>query len=59
MLCARRAGYTSAQFFTEDEVTVRLTKEEAEFFGNYKKLPPNIRESVNNIVNSIVTGAKQ
>ena len=55
----RRAGYTSAQFFTEDEVTVRLTKEEAEFFGNYKKLPPNIRESVNNIVNSIVTGAKQ
>jgi len=40
-------------------VTVRLTKDEAEFFGNYKKLPPNIRESVNNIVNSIVTGAKQ
>lgn len=52
-------GITLAQFFTEDEVTVRLTKEEAEFFGNYKKLPPNIRESVNNIVNSIVTGAKQ
>lgn len=47
-------GITLAQFFTEDEIVVRLTDEEAEFFENYKKLPPAIRKSVNDIVNAIV-----
>ncbi len=47
-------GVSLAQFFTEDEVSVRLTPEEAKFLENYKKLPYNIKKSVENIVNSIV-----
>lgn len=47
-------GVSLAQFFKEDEISMRLTPEEAKFFENYKKLSPNIKKSVENIVNSIV-----
>ena len=48
-------GVSLAQFFTEDEVIVRLTPEEAVFFTNYKKLPLPIKKSIDDIVNSIAT----
>ena len=47
-------GVSLAQFFTEDEILVRLTPEEAVFFANYKKLPASIKQSVNEIVESVV-----
>lgn len=46
-------GLTLAQFFTEDEICVRMTEEELKFFSNYKKLPEPIKQSVNDIVNTI------
>ena len=46
-------GLTLAQFFTEDEICVRMTEEEHKFFSNYKKLPEPIKQSVNDIVNTI------
>lgn len=48
-------GVSLAQFFTEDEVIVRLTPEEVVFFANYKKLPLPIKKSIDDIVNSIAT----
>lgn len=46
-------GITLAQFFTEDEVSVRMTREEKILFENYKKLPEKVKDSVKNIVNTI------
>lgn len=48
-------GLTLAQFFTEDELVLRVTPEEALFFSEYKKLPKPIKASVENIVHSIAT----
>ena len=48
-------GVSLAQFFTEDEILIRLTPEEAVFFANYKKLPHSIKKSVDDIVNTIAT----
>ena len=50
-------GVTLAQFFTEDETLVRLTPEEADFFAAYKKLPPAVKRSVNEIVTSVANTA--
>lgn len=50
-------GVTLAQFFTEDETLVRLTPEEADFFAAYKKLPPAVKPSVNEIVASVANTA--
>lgn len=50
-------GVTLAQFFTEDETLVRLTPEEADFFAAYKKLPPAVKRSVNEIVASVANTA--
>lgn len=47
-------GISLAQFFSEDEILVRLTPEEAVFFANYKKLPTSIKQSINEIVDSVV-----
>ena len=47
-------GVSLAQFFTEDEIIVRLTPEEADFFENYKKLSPSVKKSINEIVESVV-----
>lgn len=48
-------GLTLAQFFTEDELVLRVTPEEALFFSEYKKLPQPIKMSIENVVHSIVT----
>ena len=52
-------GFTLAQFLREDEVAVRLTPEEARFFENYKRLPPDIKKAVNDIVSAFVSGQKE
>lgn len=52
-------GFTLAQFFSEDEAVVRLTPEEARFFENYKRLPPDIKKSINDIVSAFVSGQKE
>ena len=52
-------GFTLAQFFGEDEVAVQLTPEEARFFENYKRLPPDIKKSINDIVSAFVSGQKE
>ena len=46
-------GLTLAQFFTEDELVLRVTPEETIFFSEYKKLPLPIKSSVENIVHTI------
>ena len=48
-------GVSLAQFFTEDEVIVRLTPEEAVFFFFFEKLPLPIKKSIDDIVNSLAT----
>ena len=46
-------GMTLAQFFSEGETCVPLTESEAEFYRNYKKLPPQVRQSVDEIVKTL------
>lgn len=52
-------GLTLAQFFTEDELVLRVTPEEALFFSEYKKLPLPIKSSVENIVHSIANTTRE
>ena len=52
MICAT-LGITLSQFFAEDEEPMRLTAEEAQFLENYRRLPPQLRRSVADIVNCI------
>lgn len=52
-------GLTLAQFFTEDELVLRVTPEEALFFSEYKKLPPPIKSSVASIVHSIASTTRE
>lgn len=52
-------GLTLAQFFTEDELVLRVTPEEAIFFSEYKKLPQPIKSSVANIVHSIANTTRE
>ncbi len=46
-------GLTLSQFFNENETLVPMTADEAEFFANYKRLSPDVKDSVNKIVNSV------
>ena len=50
-------GVTLAQFFTDDEVLMRLTPEEADFFTQYKRLPETVRAAVRRIVDAIADAA--
>lgn len=52
-IICKTLGLTLAQFFTEDELVIRVTPEEAIFFNNYKKLPTSIKSSIDNIVQTI------
>ncbi len=51
-------GITMAQFFSDNEETVLLTKEEKEVFSNYKKLPQNIKDSIKDLINVVVENNK-
>ncbi len=53
ILCSA-LGITMSQFFAEDEKFTILTKEEKEFFDNYKHLPKKVKESINEVVKTIV-----
>lgn len=46
-------GVTLAQFFTEDEEPMRLTPQETQFMLNFRKLPYNVKNSIQDIVNTI------
>ena len=44
-------GITLSQFFSTDETSVIMTKKEVETFTKYKKLPQDIKEVVDNVIN--------
>ena len=46
-------GVTLAQFFTEDEIPVKLSPQESKLIYNYRRLPENIKSSIATIVNDI------
>lgn len=52
LLC-ETLGITLAQFFTEDEVPVTLSTQEARLIYNYRRLPEHIKNSISTIVNEI------
>ena len=52
-LICEAMGVTLAQFFTEDEISMRLTPKEINFMKNFRKLPEPIKQSISNIVNLI------
>ncbi len=53
-LMCEALGVTLAQFFAEEERSVLLTPEEQAFFFEYKKLPKEVKTSIEQIVSSIV-----
>ncbi|MBQ7226779.1 MAG: helix-turn-helix transcriptional regulator [Clostridia bacterium] len=52
-LICEALGLTMAQFFAENEREALLSDEEFRMYENYKKLPEKIRQSLNEIINSI------
>lgn len=46
-------GLTLSQFFAEDEELTLLSQSEKELIKNFRRLPTNIKQSVQEIVNSI------
>ena len=52
-LICEALGCTLAQFFSIDEVQVRLTPDEQTLITNYRKLPKSIQYSVATIVNTV------
>ena len=46
-------GVTMSQFFADDEELTLLSKSEKELIKNFRRLPTNIKNSVQEIVNSI------
>lgn len=45
-------GLTLSQFFATDETTVQMTANELEIFRKYQKLPVEIKEVVNEVIDS-------
>ncbi len=52
MMC-ETLGVTLSQFFAEDEVPMRLTREESELIANFRRLPEELRRAVAEIVNTV------
>lgn len=46
-------GLTLSQFFTEDEELTLLSQSEKELIKNFRRLPESIKNSVQEIVNSV------
>lgn len=46
-------GVSLSQFFAEDEATLPLTRSEMRMIVNYRKLPDQIRQAINTIVNIV------
>lgn len=47
-------GITLSQFFSNEETSVKMTPLEYEVFLKYKKLPQDVKEVVDNIINSYI-----
>ncbi len=45
-------GITLSQFFSSNEGTILMTQKEIEIFKKYKKLPPDLKEIVEDLISS-------
>ncbi len=52
LLC-NTLGVSLSQFFADDETPMSLSPSERTLIKNYRKLPPQLKESVSNIVNAV------
>lgn len=52
LLC-NTLGVSLSQFFTEDETSMPLSPSERTLIKNFRKLSPQLKQSVSNIVNSV------
>ena len=52
-LICEALGVSMSQFFAEDEELMPLTSEEIRMIKNYRKLPLQLRQSINATINSI------
>ena len=52
LLC-NTLGMSLSQFFADDETPMSLSPSERTLIKNYRKLPPQLKESVSNIVNAV------
>ena len=43
-------GITLSQFFSTNETSVLMTKDEIEIYNKYKKLPKEIKETINDVI---------
>jgi transcriptional regulator with XRE-family HTH domain len=44
---------TISQFFSSDEVNVQMTPNEVEFYQKYKKLPKDVKDSIDSVIDSV------
>ena len=47
-------GVSLSQFFSNDETTVPMSKDELEIFNAYKKLPTDLKENINELILSYI-----
>ena len=52
LLC-NTLGVSLSQFFADDEAPMPLSPRERTLIKNYRKLPPQLKESVSNIINAV------
>jgi hypothetical protein len=52
-LICEALGLTLSQFFADEETFAILTEEETDFLNDYRKLPPDIKKTLIDMVNSI------
>lgn len=46
-------GITLSQFFSESDEEVFITKQEGKLLTSYRKLPPNVKEKISDMVRSV------
>ena len=44
---------TLSQFFSSDEINVQMTPKEVEFYQKYKKLPKDVKDSIDSVIDSV------
>lgn len=44
---------TLSQFFSSDEINVQMTPNEVEFYQKYKKLPKDVKDSIDSVIDSV------
>ena len=58
ILC-KTFGITLSQFFSTDETSTLMTKKELEMFENYKKLPEDIKDIVEEVIEKYLSLLKK